>query len=92
MRLLIVVAKLLTGFDAPQVHLPLHRQIHAGSRPVSGHLPHQPARRRRQGLRLHRRLQGPVQEGRECDRGLYLRTGHQFRWRRRSRGVAARTA
>ena len=46
-----------------ELHLPLHRQVDAGPRPVPGHLPHQPARRRGQDLRLHRRLQGPVQEG-----------------------------
>jgi hypothetical protein len=50
------------------LHLPLHRQVHAGPRPVPGHLPHQPAGRRGQGLRLHRGLQGPVQEGRERHR------------------------
>ena len=61
MRLLIVVDKLLTGFDAPPRDLPLHRQDHARPRPVPGHLPRQPARRRRQGLRLHRRLPRPVQ-------------------------------
>ncbi len=42
-------------------HLPLHRQEDAGPRPVPGHLPGQPSRRRRQGLRLHRRLPRPVQ-------------------------------
>ena len=41
--------------------LPLHRQEDARPRPLPGHLPRQPARRRRQGLRLHRRLPGPVQ-------------------------------
>ena len=80
--------KLLTGFDAPPLHLPLHRQVHAGSRPVPGHLPHQPAGRRRQGIRLHRGLQGPFQEGGERHRGLHLRAGPQRR-RCRSRGAAA---
>ena len=70
------------------LHLPLHRQVHAGPRPVPGHLPHQPARRRGQGLRLHRGLQGPVQEGGERHRGLHLRAGSQRR-RGRSRGAAA---
>jgi HsdR family type I site-specific deoxyribonuclease len=45
----------------PTLYLPLHRQVHAGPRPVPSHLPHQPARRRGQGLRIHRRLQGPLQ-------------------------------
>ena len=62
------------------LHLPLHRQVHAGPRPVPGDLPHQPAGRRGQGLRLHRRLQGPVQEGGERHRGLHLRAGSQRRW------------
>ena len=77
MKLLVVVDKLLTGFDAPLLHLPLHRQVHAGSWPVSGDLPHQPARRRGQGFRLHRRLQGPVQKGRERHRRLHVRNPHQ---------------
>ena len=47
-------------------HLPLHRQEDAGPRPVPGHLPRQPARRRRQGLRLHRRLPRPVQLARDA--------------------------
>jgi hypothetical protein len=46
MKLLIVVDKLLTGFDAPPGHLPLHRQADAGPWPVSSHLPREPARRR----------------------------------------------
>ena len=70
------------------LHLPLHRQVHAGPRPVPGHLPHQPAGRRGQGLRLHRGLQGPVQEGGERHRRLHLGTGSQRR-RRRSGGAAA---
>jgi type I restriction enzyme R subunit len=59
------------------LHLSLHRQVHAGSRPLSGYLPHQPARRRGQGFRLHRGLQGPLQEGRERHRRLHLRVGSQ---------------
>ena len=43
MRLLIVVDKLLTGFDAPTRHLSLHRQEDAGPRPVPGDLPRQPS-------------------------------------------------
>ena len=54
------------------LHLSLHRQVHAGSRPVSGHLPRQPAGRRGQGLWLHRGLQGPVQEGRKRYSRLHL--------------------
>ena len=68
MKLLVVVDKLLTGFDAPTCTYLYIDKSHAGPRPVPGHLPRQPARRRRQGLRLHRGLQGPVQEGRERHR------------------------
>ena len=50
----------------PERHLPLHRQEDARPRPVPGHLPRQPARRRRQGLRLHRRLPRPVQLARDA--------------------------
>ncbi len=46
MKLLVVVDKLLTGFDAPPLHLSLYRQVHAGPRPVPGHLPRQSAGRR----------------------------------------------
>jgi type I restriction enzyme R subunit len=72
MKLLVVVDKLLTGFDAPPLHLSLHRQGHAGPRIVPGHLPHEPTRWRGQRLWLHRGLQGPFQEGRERDRRLHL--------------------
>ena len=54
-------------------HLSLHRQADAGPRPVPGDLPREPARRRRQGIRLHHRLQGPVQEPRRRGAGLHLR-------------------
>ncbi len=64
------------------LHVSLHRQVHAGPRPVPGHLPRQPARWRRQGFRVHRGLQRPVQEGRERDLCLHLRAGPQ-RWRPR---------
>ena len=61
MRLLIVVDKLLTGFDAPSAtYLYIDKKMQR-PRPVPGHLPGQPARRRRQGLRLHRRLPRPLQ-------------------------------
>ena len=86
MKLLVVVDKLLTGFDAPSCTYLYIDKSHAGPRPVPGHLPRQPARRRRQGLRLHRRLQGPVQEGRERHRRLHLRAGPQ-RGRRRPRDL-----
>ena len=43
-------------------HVPLHRQADARPRSVPGHLPCEPAGRRGQGIRLHHRLQGPVQE------------------------------
>ncbi len=66
------------------MHVSLHRQVDAGSRPVPGDLPDQPARRRRQGFRLHRRLQGSVQEAGEREghrgaAGLFLRAGSQRR-------------
>lgn len=45
MKLLIMVDKLLTGFDAPSTICPLHRQTDARPRPVAGHPPGEPARR-----------------------------------------------
>ena len=42
MKLLIVVDKLLTGFNAPLGNLSLHRQTDAGSRPFPGDLSGQP--------------------------------------------------
>ena len=69
-----------------ELHLHLPRQRAARPQPVPGHLPHQPARRRRQGLRPHRRLQGAVRRRAGGDRGLQLRrAGH------RSRATAATT-
>ena len=56
-----------------ELHVPIHRQVDAGPRPVPGDLPYQPAGRRGQAFRLHRRLQGPVQEGPGCHGGLHLR-------------------
>ena len=47
MKLLIVVDKLLTGFDAPLGDLSLYRQADAGPRSVSGHMPGQSPRWRR---------------------------------------------
>ena len=41
MKLLIVVDKLLTGFDAPPCTYLYIDQIDAGSRSISGHLPHE---------------------------------------------------
>ena len=52
--------------------LPLHRQADARPRPLPGDLPGQSARRRRQGIRLHHRLQGPVQEPRRRGARLHL--------------------
>ena len=73
MRLLIVVDKLLTGFDAPSAtYLYIDKKMQR-PRPVPGHLPGQPPRRRRQGLRLHRRLPGPLQLARDRDHRLHLR-------------------
>ena len=66
--------KLSDWFRCTALYLSLHRQVHAGSRPVPSHLPRQPPGRSGQGLRLHRGLQRPVQEGRECDCRLHLRT------------------
>ena len=53
-----------------ELHLHLPRQRAARPQPVPGHLPHQPARRRRQGLRPHRRLQGAVRGRAGGHRGL----------------------
>ena len=66
--------KLLTGFDATARDLSLHRQENAGSRSLPGDLPRQPVGRRRQGVRLHHRLQGTC----------------SGRWRARSRTTRAR--
>lgn len=86
-KLLIVVSKLLTGFDAPScsyIYLDHQMQDHTL---VPGHLPHQPAGRRRQGLRPHRGLQGIVRAGAEFHRRLQLRrTGRGRKRRRRQRG------
>ena len=71
--------------------LPLHRQEDARPRPFSGHLPRQPSRRRRQGVRLHRRLQGPLQEARERDHRLHRR-GASTATTRRTLPVFLRTA
>ena len=68
--------------------LPLHRQEDARPRPVPGDLPRQPARRRRQGLRLHRRLPGPLQLARRRDHRLHLRRARRLRRRRTSRGCS----
>ena len=68
-------------------HLSLHRQADAGPRPVPGHLPREPAGRRRQGIRLHHRLQGPVQEPGGRGPGLHL--GRARRLRQGGRGRAA---
>ena len=52
-------------------HLSLHRQADARPRAVPGHLPREPAGRRRQGIRLHHRLQGSLQEPRRSGAGLH---------------------
>ena len=66
-----------------ELHLHLPRQRAARPQPVPGHLPHQPARRRRQGLRPHRRLQGAVRRRAGGDRRLQLRRAGHRRGRRR---------
>ena len=66
-------------------HLPLHRQEDARPRPVPGHLPRQPARRRRQGLRLHRRLPRPVQLAGERHHRLHQRRASTATRRRTSK-------
>jgi type I restriction enzyme, R subunit len=53
MKLLVVVDKLLTGFDAPPCTYLYHRQAHARPRSLPGDLPHESARRRRQRVRIH---------------------------------------
>ena len=85
MKLLIVVDKLLTGFDAPAGDLPLHRQADAGPRPVPGDLPGQPPRRRGQGIRLRHRLQGSVPVAGAVHRGLHRRGVRRLRRGRRRR-------
>ncbi len=56
-EILIVVDKLLTGFDAPKEHRSLSRQAAQGARPLAGHRAREP-RRGREGIRLHHRLCG----------------------------------
>ena len=61
MRLLIVVDKLLTGFDAPSatyLYIDKKMQDHGLFQAICTR---QSSRRRRQGLRLHRRLPRPLQ-------------------------------
>ena len=85
MKLLIVVDKLLTGFDAPPAtYLYIDKQMQR-PRPVPGHLPGEPAGWRRQGIRLHHRLQGPVQESGGGGQGLHLRRPGRLRQGRRGR-------
>jgi len=73
MKLLIVVDKLLTGFDAPSatyLYIDKEMRDHGLFQAI--------CRVNRldgddKGVRLHRRLQRPVQEPRKIDQGLYLR-------------------
>ncbi len=65
----------------PELHLSLHRQVDARSRAVPGHLSYQPARRRRQGIRLRRGLQGLVQEGGKGHRRVHVRDRPERRGR-----------
>ncbi len=63
MRLLIVVDKLLTGFDAPActyLYIDKKMQDHGS---VSGDMPGKPPGYRRQTIWVYRGLQGPFQEG-----------------------------
>jgi type I restriction enzyme, R subunit len=71
MKLLIVVDKLLTGFDAPARNISLHRQEHARPRLVPSNLSRESTRWRGQGLRLHYRLQRFVQKPRDCGKRLH---------------------
>jgi len=57
----------------------LYRQEDARPRPIPGHLPGQPARRRGQGLRLYRRLPGPVQLPGVGNHGLHVRRPGRLR-------------
>ena len=72
----------------PKRHLPVHRQEDAGPRPLPGHLPSQPPRRRRQGLRLHRRLPRPVQLPRDSHHRLHQRCPRRLRARRTSKACS----
>ena len=58
----------------PARDIPLHRQDDARPRPVPGDLPGQSARRRGQRIRLHHRLQRPVQVAGEVNSGLHRRS------------------
>jgi type I restriction enzyme R subunit len=78
MKLLIVVSKLLTGFDAPScTYIYLDNELRDHNL-VPGDLPDQPSGRRRQGLRPHRRLQGAVRRRAGSHRRVQLgRAGHR---------------
>ena len=87
MKLLIVVDKLLTGFDAPPAtYLYIDKQMrdHGLFQAICRV---NRLRRRRQGIRLHHRLQGPVQEPGE--RGPRLHVRRARRLRQGGRGRAA---
>ena len=83
MKLLVVVDKLLTGFNAPPctyLYIDKSMQDHGLFQAI--------CRTNRldgedQGFRLHRRLQGPIQEGRKGHRRLHLGTGGRRQWRSR---------
>jgi len=75
MKLLIVVDKLLTGFDAPGCTYLYIDKENAQPRAVPGDLPHQPARRRFQRFRAHRRLQAALPERCRSAAGLHGRAG-----------------
>ena len=84
MKLLIVVSKLLTGFDAPScTYIYLDNELRDHNL-FPGDLPHQSPRWGRQGLRPHHRLQGAVRRGAGSACCVQLRrAGHRFgqRWR-----------
>ena len=66
------------GLRCAELHVHLPRQRTARPQPVSGDLPHQSPRWRRQGLRPHHRLQGAVRRGARSPCCVQLRrAGHR---------------
>jgi type I restriction enzyme R subunit len=67
---------------APATYLYIDKKMQR-PRPVPGHLPREPPGRRRQGIRLHHRLQGSVQAARRRRARLHQRRARRLRQGRR---------
>ena len=82
LKIIIVTAKLLTGFDAPILYCPVPRQAAQGTHAAAGHHPHQPGLPAEQDPRPGRRLPRRV---RQRGQGIQVRRErrqadhHQYR-------------